>query len=127
MLKVTLPYPPSANAYWRNVKGRVVVSAEARAYKAKVALLLRCKPVSGPVALVANMYRPARRGDLDNTLKVLGDALNGLAWVDDSQVVEIHAYRHDDKANPRAEVEVRTLGVEGILPPLKKKAPPSEG
>jgi hypothetical protein len=24
----TLPYPPSANRYWRNVKGRMVVSVE---------------------------------------------------------------------------------------------------
>lgn len=108
----TLPYPPSANAYWRNVHGRVVVSAEARAYKRKVALLARGKPLEGPLSLVAHVYRPRKAGDLDNSLKVLCDALNGVAWVDDSQVVEIHAFRHDDKAAPRVEVEVRQVNVE---------------
>ena len=31
------------------------------------------------------------RLDLDNSIKPTLDALNGLAWVDDSQVVGIHA------------------------------------
>ena len=29
------------------------------------------------------------------------DALNGIVYLDDSQVVEIHAFREDDKENPR--------------------------
>ena len=117
MMYLVLPYPPSANRYWRTFRGRAVVSAEARAYKADVKLK-GCIPFVGPVALIARFYRPQRSGDLDNRLKVLCDALNGHAWDDDSQVVEIHAYRHDDKARPRVEVEVRAMGVEGVLQPL---------
>ncbi len=60
----------------------------------------------GPVSVNVRVYRPARRGDLDNCLKVLLDALKGIAFVDDSQVVHIHARRYEDKANPRAEVTV---------------------
>jgi hypothetical protein len=33
-------------------------------------------------------------------------ALNGIAYCDDSQVVELHAYRLDDKDHPRVEVQV---------------------
>lgn len=120
-MKVTLPYPPSANRYWRAFRGRTVLSAEAKAYKKQVAAILAAaghKPVAGPVAYTAHLYRPLRSGDLDNRLKVLGDALTGFAWLDDKQVEEIHAYRHEDKANPRVEVEVRALGVEGVLGPL---------
>jgi Holliday junction resolvase RusA-like endonuclease len=119
-MRAVLPYPPSANRYWRTFRNRTVVSEEARKYKALVKVELATWPLlAGPVALIAHLYRPQRSGDLDNRLKVLGDALNGVAWSDDSQVVEIHAYRHDDKARPRVEVDVRSLGAEGMLGPLR--------
>jgi crossover junction endodeoxyribonuclease RusA len=49
-----------------------------------------------------------RPGDLDNIIKTIGDGLNGVAYEDDRQVVEIHARRHKG-APERVEV-----GVEGI-------------
>jgi crossover junction endodeoxyribonuclease RusA len=108
---LVLPFPPSANRYWRSVPGRgVLLSAEARRYKedaGMVALAAGVRPVDGPVALTVTLYRPAKRGDLDNRIKVLLDALGGgIAYRDDSQVVELHAYRLDDKDNPRVEVQV---------------------
>lgn len=108
-MKATLPYPPSGNRYWRHVGPRVLLSKAARAYKATVAHSMAAagvRPTAALVQLKVHVYRPQRVGDLDNTLKVLCDALNGHAWVDDRQVVEIHAYRHDDRARPRVEVEV---------------------
>lgn len=120
-MKITLPYPPSANRYWRTFRGHTVVSDEARKYKVTVGLAMKaaCGRIhTGAVVLIAHFYRPQKSGDLDNRLKVLCDALNGHAWHDDKQVEEIHAYRFDDKANPRVEVEVRALGVEGVLAPL---------
>lgn len=109
-MTVTLPYPPSANRYWRNVAGRVLVSREARTYKTVAAIHARAqgmRPTAGPVVLTIDAYRPRRIGDLDNLMKVLGDALRGVAYEDDSQVVEIRARRFDDKANPRAVVTVQ--------------------
>lgn len=111
-MNVTLPYPPSGNRYWRHVGARVVLSAEARAYKSDVACIMMelwTKPTASLVRLEVHMFRPRKAGDLDNTLKVLCDALNGHAWVDDKQIVEIHAYRHDDKDSPRVEVSVEEL------------------
>ena len=107
----TLPYPPSANNYWRSIvikgRGRVVVSREAKAFKKAVSLALAgISPISGPVALTATFYRPRKRGDLDNLAKVLGDALNGIAYHDDDQIVEMHTYRKDDKDRPRVEISV---------------------
>lgn len=114
-MKLVLPYPPSANRYWRHVGRNVVKSEEARKYQQGVRLRwltdaihathLRGPP-SGPVVVSVALFRPARRGDLDNSLKVLLDALKGIAYRDDSQVVELHARRFEDKANPRAEVTV---------------------
>ena len=40
-MKLTLPYPPSANRYWRNYRGMTVTSGEAIAYKREVAYLAR--------------------------------------------------------------------------------------
>jgi crossover junction endodeoxyribonuclease RusA len=108
-MRLTLPYPPSANRYWRVWRGRAVKSPEARRYQesaAKLALAAGFRSLSGPVAIAVKVYRPRRRGDLDNALKVLIDALKGVAYADDEQVVVLDARRRDDKDNPRVEVEV---------------------
>ncbi len=104
----TLPYPPTANLYWRTTRtGRTYVSADARNYKAAVAAILQgSTPTTESVSVRVHVYRPRKRGDLDNTLKVLFDALKGFVFVDDDQVTHIEAWRHDDKHNPRAEVVV---------------------
>ena len=109
---IVLALPPSANTYWRYGPNGVHVSQAAQDYKAGVkwkALHQGMTPMGGELALYVNVYRQQRRGDLDNFAKVLGDALNGVAYHDDSQVVELHMWRHDDKANPRVEVEVRRM------------------
>src|SRR5690606_2715083 len=110
---LVLPYPPSANRYWRHVGRNVVVRAEARKYRQGVklrALTAGIRPLAGELVVSAGVYRPQRRGDLDNTLKVVFDALNGVAWGDDSQVIEVHARRYDDRANPRIELSVEVAG-----------------
>lgn len=119
-MKLTLPEPPSSNRYWRNWRGRMVKSAEGRAYCALVATLCdappqRCKggrsddrggPLLLPLAVSIRWFRRARRGDLDNRAKVVLDALQGIAYANDSQIVELHMFRHDDRDNPRVEVTV---------------------
>lgn len=111
-MKFTLPIPPSANAYWKlDRRGFIRVSDEARSYKAtvhKTALQTQCphKPLEGDVWVTLTVFRKRKAGDLDNFQKVLLDALKGVAFVDDSQVVEIHARREDDAKNPRVEVRV---------------------
>jgi Holliday junction resolvase RusA-like endonuclease len=88
----------------------MIVSKEAKDYKAAAGWLAKASGaelLECPVAVVVRLYRPQRSGDLDNRLKVLLDALSGILYDDDKRVVEIHAYRYEDKANPRAEVEVK--------------------
>jgi len=116
-LQLTLPVPPSANRYWRSVNGHPVKSREAREYRARVQLAVmratfgsltshQVIDAASPMAVTIRWYRAAKMGDLDNRLKVLLDALNGTAYGDDSQIVELHAYRAEDKKNPRVEVTV---------------------
>ena len=109
-----LPLPVSANRYWRNYRGRTVVSAEAKNYKKIVRLQAQhrgIRPFAGPVAVYLRVYRARKSGDLDNSIKVLLDALCGVAYADDKQIVELHSWRHDDPENPRVEVEVRRVEV----------------
>jgi crossover junction endodeoxyribonuclease RusA len=109
-VNLTLPYPPSANRYWRVFRGRVVKSDQARAYQRDAAMVFRSShPATGPVMVTMNVYRPAKRGDLDNSIKVLLDALKGVAFIDDKQVKRIVAAQFDDKARPRWD-EVRAQG-----------------
>jgi len=109
-LTLTLPVPPSSNRYWRIWRGKAVKTAEARAYRDRVAVLAHQQGVHGllrgPVAVTVRWFRAAHMGDLDNRLKVALDSLNGVAWADDRQIVELHAYRAEDKAHARLEVTV---------------------
>ena len=109
-MKITLDVPPSANRYWRMVSGRMIRSREANDYKAYAGMICNLagmEPTSGDVSVTIAVYRPAKRGDLDNFLKVAIDSLIGHAYVDDSQIVAIYATRHDDKVCPRVEIEIR--------------------
>lgn len=113
MYKFELPIPPSANRYWRNVRGNMVVSSEAKHYKHSAGWLAKAagvrEPLTGPVAVMIGYYRPERRGDLDNRLKCLLDALNGIAYTDDSQVVAIISYRQESPKNGRIEICVKPV------------------
>lgn len=105
-IALTVPIPPSANRYWRAVPGRgVLVSQEARDYKKLVRYEnFHIQPFTGFVAVSFSVFRPRKSGDLDNYAKVLLDALKGILYPDDNAVIEFHAFRYDDKKNPRVEV-----------------------
>lgn len=112
---VTLPYPPSFNHYWRSGPRGIYISAEGKQFKgrARATLMpLRLAPIAGPVTVTMDFYRPRKTGDLDNNFKCLLDCLQGAAYLNDSQIVEIHARRFDDKENPRVEVTVKAVETE---------------
>lgn len=138
---LTLPYPVSANRYWRTyvVAGhaQTVVSAEAKAYRREVAWLLKLakirEPVFGRVALTVvlhpKMPQDARLRmrkfedrweddlsciDLDNCLKILIDAMKGRVFGDDRLVWKIDAQRGEPK--PEAHVVVTIARVPYIEP-----------
>lgn len=108
-MRLTLPLPPSVNRMYRAVRGKVLLSQEGRAYKDACALAavaqLGVDPMEGRLILRADFHMNDR-GDLDNRFKALLDALQGSAYYNDSQLVELHAKRHYAKAEHRVEVEI---------------------
>lgn len=111
-MRIQLSYPPTANHRLMAVRGRLIKSPEARKYHQRVALEARtqgARPLAGPLCVTVVAYRPRRAGDLDNVLKGALDALKGIVFEDDKQIVEIHAHRMDDPANPRLVVHVESV------------------
>jgi len=113
VISLILPIPPSSNRYWRiDRRGFVYLSEEAKAYKRDLAFIAGIKtPIYSEVKVSVKVYRPQRSGDLDNRLKILLDALQGVVFASDKQVSEIHAYRFEDKNRPRVEVEIEASGL----------------
>lgn len=94
-----LPFPPSANVYWRTTRrGITYVSADAKKFKEAAGWALRAQGVvcieDDPVSLKLDVYFPRAAGDLSNRIKVLEDALNGIAYTDDAQVVHLDVTRY---------------------------------
>jgi len=94
-----LPWPPSANVYYRNVQGKTLISAAGRAYRAAVAdqvLIQRgAKQLAGRLAVAIVAHVPdRRRRDLDNLLKSTLDSLTHAGvWLDDSQIDSLRIER----------------------------------
>ena len=106
---VTLPVAPSSNRYWRVWRNRAVRTKEAEAYIAAVKRAVGRRALFlGPVAVTIHWYRAARMGDLDGRLKVALDAFQGSVYENDRQIVELHAYRHEDPLDPRMAITVET-------------------
>lgn len=145
MIELTLPYPLSANRYWKaiTIPGRTMMapSKEAKAYKEAVGWAARQAgiraPITGRVAIEIRLYpqRPqdwARRArlnpaawdddvrclDLDNVNKVLFDALKGIAIEDDKWVRRIVSERMEPDGEARVVVRITPLArpvVQGSL------------
>lgn len=95
MHQMVLPYPPSANRYYRHVGPRVLISKAGREYRRAICGLLapgsggiRKPPFGGRIALAMDAFPPdRRRRDLDNLLKCTQDSLaHAGVFEDDSQI-----------------------------------------
>jgi crossover junction endodeoxyribonuclease RusA len=100
-ITLTLPWPPSVNKYWRTFQGRMIISADGRAYRRAVAdqvLIQRgAKDYAGKLCVVIEAFRPDnRRRDLDNLFKaVLDGCTHAGVWEDDCNIVDLRIYWAD--------------------------------
>jgi crossover junction endodeoxyribonuclease RusA len=99
-MELTLPWPPSANQYWRAFQGRVIISAQGRAYRKaiieQVIIQSGVRRFEQDLRIEIEVFPPDRRKrDIDNLLKSLLDSLtHAQVWVDDSQISDLRIYRN---------------------------------
>jgi crossover junction endodeoxyribonuclease RusA len=68
-----------------------------------------CKPLNGPLSVKLQLFIRGHSGDVDNYCKSILDGLNGVAYEDDDQVVELLVRKHKvkRKEEERVEIEIR--------------------
>ena len=110
-----LPLPPSTNTYWRNFRGRTILSKAARDYKQTVKdyVLLNKIPYFGDArlqAIITIFPRDKRSIDLDNRLKGLFDSLQDAGvFDDDNQFDTIRIARGVIKTGGGCTIVIATL------------------
>ncbi len=107
MISLTLDIDPTPKGRPRFTRtGHVFTPKRTRDFETRLAWLARNqykgKPLSGPIELRVTFYMrapkkrvrtfPSVKPDLDNLIKCK-DALNGILWEDDAQIVRLNAQK----------------------------------
>ena len=51
------------------------------------------KPLTDDISVTYKFFTHNQRLDIDNMEKLINDSLTGIAWLDDRQIIESHAYK----------------------------------
>lgn len=124
-VSITFPIDPVAKARPRLGRNGVYTPAKTRRFETTIRLLAfrfhKGPALTGSLKVGVRFVmkapkrmtneKPVCRPDLDNLLKGVTDALNGVFWIDDSQITEVHAVKVYDLVNktPRIELTVEQL------------------
>jgi Holliday junction resolvase RusA-like endonuclease len=128
MISITLPIDPVAKGRPRFTKsGRVYTPSKTAHFESAIQRLLapykKTPAISGAlvVSLVFTLVPPKKRvrdapsvkPDLDNFIKAVTDAANGILWQDDGQITELHARKLYTWVAKRGSVEIRVDQAKG--------------
>ena len=120
MVTLIIPLAPMPKARPRVVNGRAYTPAATKAYERSIKLAAaHLTPVEGPLAVSIAFIFPRLKGsrsaarqvkstrpDVDNLIKAVLDALNGLAFHDDGQVAQVSGAKWIAAADEEAHIEV---------------------
>ena len=126
-VRFTIPVKPKPKQRPQHGRGYTYTPKETREYEQMAGIYARMavkRPLEGAIRVKVDFYipipkswpegkkrlaeageiRPASRPDLDNLEKALFDGINGIVWIDDAQVVEVH--KAEWYGDPRTDVEI---------------------
>ena len=126
-VRFTIPVRPKPKQRPQHGRGYTYTPKETREYEQMVGIYARIavkRPLRGAIRVKVDFYlpipkswpegkkrlaeageiRPASKPDLDNLEKALFDGINGIVWIDDAQVVEVH--KAEWYGDPRTDVEI---------------------
>ena len=126
-VRFTIPVRPKPKQRPQHGRGYTYTPKETREYEQMVGIYARMaikQPLEGAIRVKVDFYlpipkswpegkkrlaeagdiRPASKPDLDNLEKALFDGINGIVWIDDAQVVEVH--KAEWYGDPRTDVEI---------------------
>ncbi|RMH03419.1 MAG: RusA family crossover junction endodeoxyribonuclease [Nitrospirae bacterium] len=130
---LSLPLPPSVNHQYATVRGRRILSAQGRRYKATLAHMVSATLLHLPerrtllqalqthyLSLSLNLYLPSLlRPDIDAGLKITQDAICEALSLNDNRIVEVHLYKRQDLQNPRMECVLAIVPSIPVPPPKR--------
>ena len=113
-MQIFIPGKPQGKGRPRYWKGHAVTPESTRTYEQMIAMLWKCerygvsdKPIAVEItafylvpkswskkkqaAVYAGEIKPTVKPDIDNIIKIVLDGLNGVAYKDDAQVIEVKA------------------------------------
>ena len=109
-MRLSFDLPPSLNSLYRYGRGKVYLSPEGHTYKEYVRLLATHQGATiMEGALAVSLWFYNSRMDSDNGQKVLLDSLQGIAYHNDAQIIELHIYKRQDEDEPRVDIEIERL------------------
>ena len=118
-MTITIPVDPIPQPRPKFGNGRAYQPKRIVEYKEVVKLagmsaMRERKIIEREIAVTLIFYRkysPTSRsyGDFDNLAKAVCDALNGIVYKDDSQIVRCVIEKRCDKENPRVEIDVSPI------------------
>ena len=94
MTAYQLPFPPSANTYYRHVmmgqRPAVLISSKGRQYQVDVAIALNGEQaINGRLRVSIQLHAPNRRKyDIDNRIKPLLDAIQACGMIEDDEAID---------------------------------------
>lgn len=149
----TIPGPPVGKARPRVAGGHAYTPAPTRAYEERVRQCWRTShnapfapavPIAAVIAayhaipasaskgdrerMAQNTILPMKKPDADNVAKIVLDALNGLAYADDKQVVRLEVIKRYTVGEPYVQVTLtEELHENPNFEPLRREAPGGGG